>query len=474
MQILAIDQGTTSTRALLAKGQDNQASVEVRCSIRHQQHRPHDGWVEHDPMELLSNIERCLESADQVDAIGLANQGESCLAWDAETGQPLSPVIVWQDNRTAQDIAVLKRGGVAPMVRERSGLSLDAYFSASKLGWLMEHHPAVRKAYDNGRLRLGTTDAFFLSQLTGNHVTDVTTASRTSLMNLSTCQWDEDLCRLFGVPIEALPTICPSATHFGMIGKAPVTASLVDQQASLYGHGCRQPGEAKITFGTGAFALAVTEDRIINDASTGVVATVAWQTDGVPVYAMEGGVYDASAAVEWAHRLGLFEDHSELAQFVAPPAIERQLIFVPALSGLACPHWDRSAGALWLGMHGGTTRQDLCQAMLEGIALRSAEVIQAMDRHLSVNDQLSIDGGLSRSPYFAQFLANILQRQIVTQQFDELTALGCAAMAAKGIGKELPALQNTRRIFNPTVNAAVAFSWQTRFADAVQRSTKWR
>lgn len=474
MQILAIDQGTTSTRALLVKDQDNQGNVEVRCSLRHQQHRPHDGWVEHDPIELLSNIERCLESADQVDAIGLANQGESCLAWDADTGQPLSPVIVWQDNRTVPEIEVFNREGVAPMVRELSGLPLDAYFSASKLGWVVEHLPAVRKAYDSGRLRLGTTDAFFLSQLTGNHVTDVTTASRTSLMNLSTCQWDEDLCRLFGVPIEALPTICPSAAHHGTIGKVPVTASLVDQQASLYGHGCRQSGEAKITFGTGAFALAVTEDRIINDASTGVVATVAWQTDGVPVYAMEGGVYDASAAVEWAHRLGLFEKHSELAQFVAPPAIERQLIFVPALSGLACPHWDRGAGALWLGMHGGTTRQDLCQAMLEGIALRSAEVIRAMDEHLSIDGRLSIDGGLSRSPYFAQFLANVLQREIVTQRFDELTALGCASMAAKGIGKELPALQNTRRIFTPTVTTTVALGWQTRFAEAIKRSANWK
>lgn len=471
MQILAIDQGTTSTRALLAGGQGN---VEVRCSLRHQQHRPQDGWVEHDPMELLGNIEQCLESVGQVDAIGLANQGESCLAWDADTGQPLSPIIVWQDNRTALQIEALNRNSVAPLLRERAGLPLDAYFSASKFGWMMENLPAVRKAFDNGRLMLGTTDAFFLDQLTGHHMTDVTTASRTSLMNLTTCQWDPELCRLFNVPIEALPTIRPSAAHHGTINGVPITASLVDQQASLYGHGCRRPGEAKVTFGTGAFALAVTGDSIINDAAQGLVATVAWQTDGPPVYAIEGGVYDACSAVDWAHRLGLFQDHSELARFAAPPAIKRRLVFVPALSGLACPHWDRTAGALWLGMHGGTTRQDLCQALLEGIALRSAEVIRAMDERLAVTDRLSIDGGLARSPYFAQFLANVLQREIVTQRFDELTALGCAAMAAKGIGKELPPPQNTRHIFTPMVTAETAREWQGRYSDAIERSHGWR
>lgn len=471
MRILAIDQGTTSTRALLA---DGQGKVEVCCSLRHQQHRPHDGWVEHNPLELLGNIKRCIASVGQVDAIGLANQGESCLAWDADTGHPLSPVIVWQDNRTAPQIEVLQQDGAASIVRERAGVPLDAYFSASKLGWMMKHIPAVHKAYGNGRLRLGTTDAFFLDQLAGSHVTDVTTASRTSLMNLATCQWDDELCRLFGVPVEALPTIRPSAADHGATGNIPITASLVDQQASLYGHGCRQPGEAKVTFGTGAFALAVTGSHIINNACDGLTATVAWQEEGAPVYAMEGGVYDASAAIEWAYRLGLFQDHAELAQFTAPPAIQRKLTFVPALSGLACPHWDRSAGALWLGMQGGTTRQDLCQAILEGIALRSAEVIRAMDKYLSVNGPLSIDGGLSRNPYFAQFLANVLQREIITHRFDELTALGCATMAAKRVGQELPPPQNTRHIFAPKVAAGVVDGWQAHFADAVSRSLEWR
>ncbi|WP_300726853.1 FGGY family carbohydrate kinase [Pseudomonas sp.] len=471
MRIAALDQGTTSTRVLVVT---QEGSADIQLSLRHQQHHPHPGWVEHDPLELLSNIQRCLEATGRVDAIGIANQGESCLAWDAKTGAPLSPVIVWQDNRTAADIAQLRSQGHEALTLERAGLPLDPYFSASKLAWIVQNLPAAKSALTAGRLRLGTTDAYFLDRLTGVFATDVTTASRTSLMNLSTGQWDSELCELFGVPIESLPEIRDTVGHFGEIGVTPVTASIVDQQAALYGHGCRQEGDAKITFGTGAFALTLTGDQVIRAPEKGLLATIAWQIDGKPTYAMDGGVYDASAAVEWAGRLGLFTDFSELAAFDQPPAIARQLAFVPALSGLGCPHWDRSAAALWVGMNGGTTRQDLCQALLEGVALRSVEVITAMDGFLNVTDRLSIDGGLARSPYFAQFLADALQRCIITQRFDELTSFGCAALAAKGLGIELPALRNTSTTFNPKVSAEEALQWRTTFSDAVNRSKDWR
>lgn len=373
MRIAALDQGTTSTRVLVAS-QDG--SADIQLALRHQQHHPQSGWVEHDPLELLANLQRCLEASGRVDAIGLANQGESCMAWDARSGEPLSPLIVWQDNRTTPHIERLRASGAEALVLERSGLPLDAYFSASKLGWIVEHLPAARRALEAGRLRLGTSDAWFLDRLCGTFATDVTTASRTALMNLAEGRWDPELCALFGVPIECLPEIRDTVGHFGVIGNTPLTASVVDQQASLYGHGCRQPGDAKITFGTGAFALTLSGERIIRSPETGLLATIAWQIDGKPVYAMDGGVYDASAAVEWAGRLGLFSDFSELAGFDRPPAIDRGLAFVPALSGLACPHWDRSAGAMWLGMDAGTRREDLCQALLEGVVLRSAEVIR--------------------------------------------------------------------------------------------------
>lgn len=471
MRIAALDQGTTSTRVLVVS--DN-GSADIQLSLRHQQHHPHPGWVEHDPLELLNNLQRCLEATGQVDAIGLANQGESCLAWDAQTGEPLSPVIVWQDNRTSAEIAQLRGDGGEALTLERAGLPLDPYFSASKLAWIVRNLPAAQSALRAGRLRLGTTDAYFLDRLTGVFATDVTTASRTSLMNLATGQWDSQLCELFGVPMETLPQIRDTVGHFGEIGATPVTASIVDQQASLYGHGCRNEGDAKITYGTGAFALTLTGEQIIRAPEKGLLATIAWQIDGKPTYAMDGGVYDASAAVEWAGRLGLFTDFSELAAFDEPPAIGRQLAFVPALSGLACPHWDRSAAALWVGMNGSTTRQDMCQAVLEGVALRSVEVITAMDGFLSVTDHLSIDGGLARSPYFAQFLADALQRCIVTQRFDELTAFGCAALAAKGLGVALKPPRNTSTSFHPKVSAAQAQQWCATFSDAVTRCRDWR
>ncbi|MCO7610189.1 FGGY family carbohydrate kinase [Pseudomonas chlororaphis] len=470
MRIAALDQGTTSTRVLVV---DMQGRADIQLALRHQQHHPRPGWVEHDPLELLANLQRCLEATGRVDAIGLANQGESCLAWDAISGAPLSPVIVWQDNRSAARIEELRANGAEALTLERAGLPLDAYFSASKLAWIVENLPAAQAALSAGRLRLGTTDAYFLDRLAGVYATDITTASRTSLMNLATGQWDPQLCALFGVPLEALPPIRATVGDFGRIGQTPISASVVDQQASLYGHGCRQPGDAKITFGTGAFALTVTGDQIIRAPEKGLLATIAWQVDGKPVYAMDGGVYDASAAVEWAGRLGLFSDFSELAAFDQPPAISRELPFVPALSGLACPHWDRSAGAVWIGMNAATSRQDLCQAVLEGVALRSAEVITAMDDHLRVTDQLSIDGGLARSPYFAQFLADILQRTIVTQRFDELTALGCAALAARGLGLELPELDNTRTHYQPRVDRTTADVWRRTFSAAVSRSQGW-
>lgn len=470
MRIAALDQGTTSTRVLVV---DMQGRADIQLALRHQQHHPRPGWVEHDPLELLANLQRCLEATGRVDAIGLANQGESCLAWDAVSGAPLSPVIVWQDNRSAARIEELRASGAEALTLERAGLPLDAYFSASKLAWIVDNLPAAQAALSAGRLRLGTTDAYFLDRLAGVYATDITTASRTSLMNLATGQWDPQLCQLFGVPMQALPEIRDTVGDFGRIGQTPISASVVDQQASLYGHGCREPGDAKITFGTGAFALTVTGQQIIRAPEKGLLATVAWQADGKPVYAMDGGVYDASAAVEWAGRLGLFSDFSELAAFDLPPAISRELAFVPALSGLACPHWDRSAGAVWIGMNAATTRQDLCQAVLEGVALRSAEVITAMDDHLNVTDQLSIDGGLARSPYFAQFLADILQRTIVTQRFDELTALGCAALAARGLGLELPELNNTRTDYRPRIDRATADAWRCTFSAAVKRSQGW-
>ncbi|HVI51482.1 MAG TPA: FGGY family carbohydrate kinase [Candidatus Sulfotelmatobacter sp.] len=470
MRIGAIDQGTTSTRAMLC----NQAGdVEILCSLPHRQSHPQSEWVEHDPLELLANIQTCLAALPAVDAVGLTNQGESCLAWDAVTGAPLSPVIVWQDNRTAAEIAALRADGAESLTLERAGLPLDAYFSASKLAWIIGNRPEAADALRQGRLRLGTTDAFFLDRLTGCFATDLATASRTSLMNLETGTWDEDLCRLFGVPVECLPVIRPTAGELGMIGGIPLTASLVDQQAALYGHGCRTPGDAKITFGTGAFALAVTESRI-PAGPDGLLPTIAWQVGGKVLHAVDGGVYNAASAVDWAGRMGLFSDVRELASFAAAPAITRDLAFVPALSGLACPHWDRRGAAAWIGMSLDTSKADLCQALLEGVALRTAEVIQAMDDRVPIVESLSVDGGLSRSPYLMQFLADVLGRTIRTSSFDELTAFGCAQMAATALGCDLPRPKSDKVFYDPRIGRDEADAWKRKFSDAISRCRNWR
>ena len=463
--ILALDQGTTSTRALIV---DAGGVARTLLARAHRQIYPRPGWVEHDPEELIANLSACIAAAgaEAPLAAGLANQGESCLAWEAGTGRPVSPVIVWQDARTEGTCARLRAEGTEALTLAAAGLPLDPYFSASKLGWLLRDLPEARALAAAGRLRLGTTDAFFLERLTGRCVTDITTASRTSLMNLERGEWDADLCALFGVPMECLPQIVPSLGDFGTLpGRLPLTASLVDQQAALYGHGCRAPGDAKITFGTGAFALAVT-GALLRPGS-GPLPTVAWQKPGAaPVHALEGGVYCASSAVNWARGLGLFSEFQEIADFAAPPAIDRSLAFVPALSGLACPHWNRTARGAWLGLSLDTSSADMMQALLEGVALRSAEVIAAMDRAQPVGAPVSIDGGMSANGYFCQFLADVLTRDVIVSDEPELTAVGIAALAAEAAGAQITPRRSGRTVTPRPDAAALLPARRARFAAA--------
>lgn len=467
MRVVAIDQGTSSTRGFVV---DETGAREIVCSRQHRQIYPQTGWVEHDPQELLCHIKDCISAAGKVDAIGIDNQGESCLAWDCHTGKAISPVIVWQDRRTEKAIAKLKNDGAQELTMSRAGLPLDPYFSASKLAWIIENIPQAKSLLARGRLRLGTTDAFFIDRLTGNFFTDITTASRTSLLNLETGQWDEKLCQLFGVPIAALPEIRSTMGDFGSINNIPLTASVVDQQASLYGHGCRQPGDAKITFGTGAFALALTGDHLLRAPEKGLLPTIAWQSaNSAPVYALDGGVYCASSALNWARSLGLFQSFDDINHFDAIPAIERKLAFVPALTGLGCPFWDGTATGLWIGMSLDTSPKDLVQAILEGVALRAAQVIDAMAEQVSIGSEISIDGGMSANPWFCQFLADVLQKKVVVQSMAELTALGTAMMAAGTSGGE--GAQKTQSYsYEP---AGPRDEYKPLFAEAIARSRNW-
>lgn len=459
MSILAIDQGTTSTRAATVT---EDGALRVVHTAAHRQIHPAPGRVEHDPEELLANLGACLAAGAGARAVGLANQGESCLAWDAETGHAITPVLVWQDERTAPETERMRAEGAETVTLARAGLPLDPYFSASKLGWILREIPEARALAKAGRLRLGTTDAFFRHRLTGRCETDPTTASRTSLMNLATCAWDPELCALFGVPPEALPAIVPTTGDLGRMAGLPLTASVVDQQAALRGHGCTAPGAAKITFGTGAFALAV-GGAAPSEAGHGPLPTVAWAEAGAkPAYAMEGGVYAAAAAVNWARGLGLFTDFAEISAFESAPAISRGLSFVPALAGLGCPHWDRTAKGTWLGMTLDTGPRDLAQAVLEGVAFRAAEVMRAIGALQPLTGPISIDGGMTRNPWFCTFLADTLGMPVFVSDEPELTALGTADLAAAGAGVAL-AYRRSGQTIDPRPQPDAWAAW---FAEA--------
>ncbi|TQN59653.1 glycerol kinase [Agrobacterium tumefaciens] len=463
MRIAAIDQGTTSTRCLVVS---DGGTAEVVASLRHAQFYQAPGHVEHDPEELLRNIRAVLAAAGPVDGIAIANQGESCLAWDAESGEALSPVIVWQDARTAEALEALPPSA-AQRSKEICGLPLDPYFSASKLSWLVKHNPAAAQARAEGRLRLGTTDAFFLDRLTGRFRTDLATASRTGLIDLATGDWSPELCALHGVPLDCLPAIGPVDGGFGSFEGTPIRVSIVDQQAALYGHGCRKPGDCKITFGTGAFLLAVSGNE--PPLKGELLPTIGWQKQDAPaIFAIEGGVYDAGAALEWARKIGLYTDNAELDGFEGPSAIRRGLVFVPALSGLAAPYWDRQAVPLFIGMDHATGRSDMVRALLEGIALLTVRLIEAAQAVVPVGDTISIDGGLSNSRYFARFLAAASGRTIRVPAMRELTALGLAELCDINVA----AMRNDAEIFTP--DGSVETADQARFARAIDNARGWR
>ena len=477
-RILAIDQGTTATKSYTL---DTDGHFVFCGSAQHRQIYPQPGWVEHDPESLLGNILTSIEAAIDIEAIGIDNQGETVIAWDGASGTPVYNAIVWQDQRTTQFIEALKAKGIEHLTLARAGLPLDPYFSASKLRWILKHVPQAARLLKKGQLKLGTSDSFFIYRLTGEYATDVTTASRTSLMNLATCDWDPDLCEIFEIPIEILPEIRPTTASFGVLTskgrEIPITASVVDQQAALLGHGCITAGQIKATFGTGVFALANIGASVQSDHSRGILSTVAWQlTHHKPVYAVDAGVYNAGSALNWVKGIGLFAEFRDIDHFDRPSAISRGLVFVPALSGLACPFWDRSAAGLLLGMSLETTREDLCQAVLEGIALRTAQLLDAIFQLTDKQDNLSVDGGLINNSYFCQFLADITQCRIVVPQSSDITAYGTGRFALLGSRmvadlSDFTADVKPKTIVYPQKDLT---HLKARFEEAVARARHWR
>jgi len=439
----AIDQGTTSTRVAVFNDSAEISNCHSAMNIGHRQITPQSGWVEQDPEEILANIIKCLDSCSAagaaIDAIGICHQGESIVAWNAQTGKPIYNAIIWQDMRTDESLSKMRQTELEAKVKAKTGLPLDPYFSASKMGWIMENVAVAKPLAEAGKLRIGTMDSFFLDRLCANFYTDYNSASRTSLFNIHTLEWDVELCEMFGVPIHCLAEIRDSIGDFGAVllaGKSiPITASLVDQFAGIYGHGCTQKGAAKVTLGTGAFIQSLTGSDIGDAGNSGLLPTLCWKFPGEkPVFGLDGGVYNAASAVNWARSIGLFSDYDELQDFSAQSAISRGLAFVPALSGLGCPYWDRSAAGLWAGLSLEINRKDMLQSLLEGIAVRTAEVIEVMDSLSPLGDAVHVDGGLAANSYFKQFLADVLGKRILTPLNQEVTALGTAMLARKGLG----------------------------------------
>lgn len=477
-KVLAIDQGTTATKAYTL---DTDGRFTFCYAAEHEQLYPQPGWVEHDPGVLLKNVLHALDASERVEAVGIDHQGETVVAWDSRSGETVYNAIVWQDQRTSKYIQGLKAEGAEELTLTRAGLPLDPYFSASKLRWILKNVSVAGRLAQSGHLMMGTSDSFFLYHLTGRFATDVTAASRTSLMNIETCTWDPDLCELFEIPTRCLPPIRPTTGVFGRLntktGECPVSACAVDQQAALMGHGCFWPGAVKATFGTGVFAQVNTGAALKSDPAGGILPTVAWQLEGEKiVYAVDAGVYNAASAINWMKRLRLFDTFSEIDGFDEPPAITREIVFVPALSGLACPFWDRTAAGLWIGMDLDTDRMNLCQAVLEGIVFRTAQLLDAVSHLTGKIQRLSVDGGVIANAYFCQFLADVTGCEIVVQSSPDITTYGTARFALLGSGlvknlSGLPKPDPPKKVIRPRQDLSPL---KPRFDEAVSRARNWR
>ena len=446
--VLAIDQGTTGTTALLL---DADVHVVAAVNVEFPNHYPQPGWVEHEPAEIWHSVEQAVTGAItaaggfdrvQVVAIGITNQRETSLFWDRATGSPLHRALVWQDRRTADHCEALRAAGHEPMVRAKTGLVLDPYFSATKARWVLDHVPGARAAASAGALCFGTIDSYLVWRLCGAHVTDASNASRTLLMNLDTGAWDDELLALFQVPRAVLPRICGNAEVVGhtrglsfLPDGIPIAGMAGDQQSALFGQACFGAGQAKCTYGTGAFVLLNTGAARV-PSRNGLLTTVAWQLDGQTTFALEGSAFIAGAAVQWLRDgLGIISTAAEVEALAASVQNSGGVTFVPALAGLGAPHWRPEARGLLTGITGGTTKAHIARAVLEGVALQIGDILEAMSADADAPLRtLRVDGGAAKNDLLMQSQADILGVEIRRPTVLETTALGAAFLAGLGAG----------------------------------------
>jgi glycerol kinase len=490
--VLALDQGTTSSRAIVFN-RDGRPVATAQREFR--QIFPNPGWVEHDPEEIwTSQISTAIEALGQaslrprhVAAVGITNQRETTIVWDHEDGRPVANAIVWQDRRTAGFCDRLRADGVEDLVRERTGLVLDAYFSATKIRWILDNVPGARARAEAGKLRFGTVDTWLMHRLTSGrlHVTDPSNASRTQLYNIRTGDWDDELLRVFGVPRSMLPEVRASSEVYGEVSTSlglqgpPLAGIAGDQQAALFGQRCTAAGMAKNTYGTGCFLLQNTGDAPVSSRNR-LLTTVAWKRDGRLQYALEGSVFIGGAVVQWLRDgLGLIKAASETDALASTVTDNGGLFLVPAFAGLGAPHWDPYARGVLVGITRGTTAGHVARAALEAIAFQVADLLDAMQSDSGVPlPELRVDGGASHSELLLQMQADLLGRPVVRAARSETTALGAAYLAglATGFWKDdaaLAAHDKAGHRVEPKMDAAHARSLRERWSAAVERAKGW-
>ena len=487
--VLALDQGTTSSRAIVF---DRRGRAVATAQQEFAQHYPRPGWVEHDPRDLWASTRRTALGAvaeanltgRELAALGLTNQRETTLLWDRRTGRPLHRAIVWQDRRTADRCAQLKRRGLEPLFRQKTGLLLDPYFSGTKLAWLLDHVPGARRRAEKGELAFGTVDTWLLWQLTGGrvHATDVSNASRTLLLNLRTAGWDDELLKILRIPREVLPEVRASSGIFGEVSAVPalngipISGIAGDQHAALFGQACWSPGMAKNTYGTGCFLLMHTGPKPVVSKNN-LLTTIAWQIDGRTEYALEGSVFIGGAVVQWLRDgLGLIAKSVDVEKLAAQVADNGGVYLVPAFAGLGAPHWDGAARGVITGLTRGSNAGHLARAALESIAYQSADLLRAMEADCGRKlRELRVDGGAVCNNALMQFQADLLRVPVVRPRTTETTALGAAYLAGLATGfwknrAELASLWSADRTFRATAPAATARRLMGEWHRAVARA----
>jgi glycerol kinase len=494
--VLAVDQGTTSSRAIIF---DRMGQIVTKAQYPLTQHYPRPGWVEHDPMEILSTeflamaeaFEKSGLSPTDIAAIGITNQRETTILWDKQTGKPVANAIVWQCRRTAELCSRLTAEGAAELILQKTGLLIDPYFSGTKIRWLLDQDPSLQRRAEQGEILFGNVDSWLIWNLTGGkvHVTDYSNASRTMLFDIDKLCWDQELLKLLNIPEAMLPKPVPSSMVYGHVaeslrgleklGGIPIAGSAGDQAAALFGQGCFTPGQAKNTYGTGCFTLLNTGEESVR-SSRGLLTSVAWSLDGKTTYALEGSAFNAGSAIQWlrdeCHIIAAAHECDTQAESLSS---NDGVFFVPAFTGLGAPYWDVDARGSFFGLTRGTGKAHMCRAVLEAIAYEVGDLVDTMAlESRTAMAELRVDGGASVSDFMMQFQADLLSIPVIRPTMVETTAAGAAFLAGLATGvwsstQELSALQKTDRRFTPDMSPEARMYLRDRWHTAVELSRAW-